>query len=138
SLRRVPAPSSPCSTRYCIISLSVSISDEMPGPWGVLMAGYTVTVPFVVSISDEMPGPWRLPHIDRLGGWLHGFNLRRDARPLATSYCGGCRSWLSLFQSQTRCQAPGDISFSKLESLGSSVSISDEMPGPWRPIAHAH
>src|SRR6266567_2199232 len=91
----------------------------------------------MISISDEMPGPWRpaaswvmrvmkcrfqsqtrcqAPGDPCIGYLLHAlliyFNLRRDARPLATS-----GNPLQLGQA-------GDI------------SISDEMPGPWRPSYH--
>src|SRR5579859_7973992 len=36
------------------------------------------------------------------------FNLGRDARPLATLTLPLAASWLTKFQSRTRCQAPGD------------------------------
>src|SRR5207247_1107805 len=39
-----------------------------------------------VSISTEMPGPWRLGRILPLYRWWIGFNLNRDARPLATLF----------------------------------------------------
>src|SRR6266487_2578923 len=105
----------------------------MPGPWrrrSVLNRTHCADI----SISDEMPGPWR--------PWSDVF-LTFDV-------------WS--FQSQTRCQAPGDhehdryaehdhkISISdemqapgdlNIRSLVVSardISISDEMPGPWRPL----
>src|SRR5436305_1169742 len=109
-----------------------------------------------VSISDEMPGPWRLQRerISDMG--LAGFNLRRDASPLATSNLqkitesrnrfkaqtrckapgastiGFVSCCIGLFQSQTRCQAPGDLYIHVEVMIGCNVSISDEMPGPWR------
>src|SRR2546421_620518 len=79
-----------------------------------------------------MPGPWRRPFWIRDGPAWYDFNLRRDASPLATS-CMTRTTSIScyfnlrpdarplptikvtqgssaevVFQSQTRCQAPGD------------------------------
>ncbi len=65
-------------------------------------------VEFLISISDEKPGPWRL----------------------ATGKVYDCNS--AAFQSQTRCQAPGDKVIEKYEKPKIEISISDEMPGPWR------
>src|SRR5947209_186291 len=64
--------------------VAVSISDEMPGPWRQEHRRYIQRRQGRVSISDEMPGPWRLCR--PLAEWagLESFNLRRDARPLAT------------------------------------------------------
>src|SRR6266480_2362311 len=39
---------------------------------------------------------------------------------------------MSRFQSQTRCQAPGDRALAHAHLLIDEISISDEMPGPWR------
>src|SRR6266567_1092960 len=87
----------------------------------------------VISISDEMPGPWR-PRTRPLCLTLpRDFNLRRDARPLATQLAAEPRRCLDEFQSQTRCQAPGDFSIAVAVALRFFISISDEMPGPWRP-----
>src|SRR6266496_3393537 len=85
-----------------------------------------------VSISTEMPGPWRLgyysSHMASFTGFnlnrdarplatntkvllrshLQCFNLNRDARPLATSPTSHCYIIGITFQSQPRCQAPGD------------------------------
>src|SRR6266567_2975946 len=61
-----------------------------------------------ISISDEMPGPWRQKSDVSSHLRLEYFNLRRYARPLATS-------------SRAR-----DVKASHI------ISISDEMPGPWR------
>ncbi len=85
------------------------------------------------------------------------FNLNRDARPLATSAQPSGRCNHEKFQSQPRCQAPGDSRGSTASTLPSEfqsqprcqapgdgdhwsrlltpsyVSISTEMPGPWRP-----
>src|SRR6266567_3348142 len=129
----------------------------MPGPWrpqhpfaGCLCARYfnlrREARPLATTIVNSVATPFM------------DFNLRRDARPLATSSsrntCEASRyisisdekpgPWrrLSLtqqpdgdtiFQSQTRCQAPGDAEIKSccLDSL--IISISDEMPGPWRP-----
>src|SRR6266567_2168374 len=62
----------------------------------------------LISISDEMPGPWRLHHAGLLVIHASYFNLRRDARPLATRAGREPRFEAVEFQSQTRCQAPGD------------------------------
>src|SRR6266581_4145972 len=37
------------------------------------------------------------------------------------------------FHSQTRCQAPGDCPSPFALKISLFISISDEMPGPWRP-----
>ncbi len=185
----------------------ISISDEMPGPWRPwsdvfltfdvwsFQSQTRCQAPgdhehdryaehdHKISISDEMPGPWRPQHpfagclcaryfnlrrdarplattiVNSVATPFMDFNLRRDARPLATSSsrntCEASRyisisdekpgPWrrLSLtqqpdgdtiFQSQTRSQAPGDAEIKSccLDSL--IISISDEMPGPWRPL----
>ncbi len=41
---------------------------------------------------------------------ISGFNLRREANPLATRYAPGLACLLALFQSQARSQSPGDAS----------------------------
>src|SRR5881396_3298475 len=85
-----------------------------------------------VSISTEMPGPWRPNTIIYPSNAGDSFNLNRDARPLATQKSVSCQveivcfnlnrdarplaTNLSMwrysirlkFQSQPRCQAPGD------------------------------
>src|SRR5947209_16713410 len=79
-----------------------------------------------------MPGPWRLnTRFDDVNIPVC-FNLRRDARPLATKRLKAIGYGLIMFQSQTRCQAPGDGRHSGRERTVWEVSISDEMPGPWR------
>src|SRR5947207_15970439 len=85
-----------------------------------------------------MPGPWRPCFC-----WLAlrqtiRFNLRRDARPLATLPVGRRPVSIELFQSQTRCQAPGDTTTNALSVVGCQVSISDEMPGPGRDASTAN
>src|SRR5439155_234713 len=110
-----------------------------------------------------MPGPWRPFHRKNRDMVTWCFNLRRDARPLATRYPpkhGNASVEVSIsdempgpwrlsqihdlldseprFQSQTRCQAPGDFSDHSLPVLSTQVSISDEMPGPWRLVALQH
>src|SRR6266487_6665159 len=81
-----------------------------------------------------MPGPWRLgyysSHMASFTGFnlnrdarplatntkvllrshLQCFNLNRDARPLATKSFGSYGALFCAFQSQPRCQAPGDPS----------------------------
>src|SRR6266699_1292391 len=58
-----------------------------------------------------MPGPWRLARNGLFVLCNDNFNLRRDARPLAT------------------------IAAQHGLDLIIVISISDEMPGPWRPYA---
>src|SRR6266566_609858 len=113
------------------MKLYISISDEKPGPWrprclpGLRIAGR-------ISISDEKPGPWRLDRARHNRVEVANFNLRREARPLATS-CGLLYPALvGLFQSQTRSQAPGDAYPRRAEPFSIAISISDEKPGPWR------
>src|SRR6266496_976732 len=104
-----------------------------------------------------MPGPWRRLITYLVRASCVGFNLNRDARPLATQDSMSRRPENSMFQSQPRCQAPGDLSDSSgnpvafvgfnlnrdarpLATLDKFidgvvwlwVSISTEMPGPWR------
>ena len=79
-----------------------------------------------------MPGPWRLLIAVVVGHGSLCFNLRRDARPLATSVSVSWRVEVQAFQSQTRCQAPGDSLAALSACRIGLVSISDEMPGPWR------
>src|SRR6266571_1980704 len=61
-----------------------------------------------VSISSEMPAPWRLIPVTAPPGATRGFNLKRDASPVATSH------------------------IDYLLNVYSDVSISSEMPAPWR------
>jgi len=141
----------------CLFLLrGISISDEMPGPWR-LINPCRPCGGIIISISDEMPGPWRrvtLPfHPLRYSPFQSQtrcqapgdisfarsvaalkcyFNLRRDARPLATGIWVSCHEYHEEFQSQTRCQAPGDLHDQSVSPRRRSISISDEMPGPWR------
>src|SRR5205809_1502540 len=55
-----------------------------------------------------MPGPWRHEEMEPGPDVQYGF------------------------QSQPRCQAPGDLRWYQVEALHRRVSISTEMPGPWR------
>ena len=69
-----------------------------------------------VSISSEMPGPWRRIRVPLLCTYHQCFNLKRDARPLATGYHEGVALWvLSCFNLKARCQAPGDSERSSLK-----------------------
>src|SRR6266487_75435 len=103
-----------------------------------------------------MPGPWRPPMPGMRAVVTIGFNLNRDARPLATGllffpygffygfqsqprcqapgdeYKGFVTVAFAVFQSQPRCQAPGDLPYLTLLYHRDNVSISTEMPGPWR------
>ena len=109
-----------------------------------------------VSISSEMPGPWRPLSLSMLANAYCSFNLKRDARPLATVSRMAMQRYAQFqsqarcqapgdhdaehrvdvaieeFQSQARCQAPGDVGIGRLVTLDIEVSISSEMPGPWR------
>src|SRR6266699_3258574 len=161
--------------------IGISISDEMPGPWRRNGTSHligrslifqsqtrcqapgdsaTIRLDFSgdsISISDEMPGPWRRSSRLSSSCARFYFNLRRDARPLATGSLAiaQVKVWLfqsqtrcqalgslsparielivPLFQSQTRCQAPGDHEHDRYAEHDHKISISDEMPGPWRP-----
>src|SRR6266699_3719498 len=62
----------------------------------------------MISISDEKPGPWRLLRIVITNNLSRYFNLRREARPLATTPTTPYPLAVLEFQSQTRSQAPGD------------------------------
>src|SRR6266496_4294910 len=112
--------------------VGVSISTEMPGPWRPLLfflmstqtvgfnlnrdarplathaTGTTIDHERQVSISTEMPGPWRLGLTKTEAYPSSCFNLNRDARPLATWFRKLLYEWSCQFQSQPRCQAPGD------------------------------
>src|SRR6266567_2952867 len=109
-----------------------------------------------------MPGPWRLVEPSGTHGGMFDFNLRRDARPLATDIlAAGARLvqdfnlrrdarplatnilkfallFQVVFQSQTRSQAPGDMRALISAGNRSRISISDEKPGPWRPLVSAN
>src|SRR6266702_473877 len=111
----------------------------------------------MVSISSEMPAPWRPLRQLRYHRLRVCFNLKRDASPVATWTQLGSSFALALFQSQARCQPRGDdehlgrcqrgaqrfnlkrdaspvataISESGL-AINSAVSISSEVPAPWR------
>src|SRR6266700_18718 len=81
----------------------------MPGPWR--LAEWQLPIPFKGNFNlrrDARPlATYKsVPSVRR----YHNFNLRRDARPLAT--CNPSVSSITIFL----------------------ISISDEMPGPWRHI----
>src|SRR6266566_598031 len=86
----------------------------------------------VISISDEMPGPWRPELVESHDLRQSNFNLRREARPLATPSFIPEHQFKRQFQSQTRSQAPGDSVLFAVALASFSISISDEKPGPWR------
>ena len=119
----------PGDARSCIAittSFHVSISSEMPGPWRRMKIWACCDMS--VSISSEMPGPWRrrasLHHRNE-----ESFNLKRDARPLATP---GIRRQSSAGFNLKRDARPLATYLIFSMSL-LVVSISSEMPGPWRP-----
>src|SRR2546428_11337813 len=103
----------------------------MPGPWRPCTT-FSHSPSNSISISTEMPGPWRQFSKFRLHDALVDFNLNRDARPLATFYSVLVGNLGHVFQSQPRCQAPGDVYDVCFREPASSISISTEMPGPWR------
>ncbi len=86
---------------------SISISDEKPGPWRRRHL-WRNRDRRLISISDEKPGPWRLSVGEVTAGFDTNFNLRREARPLATKDYSTVIQVVLPFQSQTRSQAPGD------------------------------
>ncbi len=63
---------------------------------------------------------------------MQGFNLKRDASPVATRYRMRPYGPPVLFQSQARCQPRGDQYQGYPGSFEQVVSISSEMPAPWR------
>ncbi len=63
---------------------------------------------------------------------MSGFNLRREANPLATSAFKCKALSLESFQSQARSQSPGDLSGKNKKGQSYEVSISGEKPIPWR------
>src|SRR6266699_1091626 len=65
-----------------------------------------------------MPGPWRPTESTAEGTDIRGFNLRRDARPLATYWTHKRVTDKQKFKSQTRCQAPGDHSINRVSTNG--------------------
>src|SRR5437016_994205 len=79
-----------------------------------------------------MPGPWRRNVLSVVKLSFTYFNLRRDAKPLATAALSAAPFFCCPFQSQTRCQAPGDGAQVPQVRRILHISISDEMPGPWR------
>ena len=141
----------------------VSISTEMPGPWRLLVtqARANVLVRFQsqprcqapgddsgalswiaqsvpVSISTEMPGPWRRTKSDSTLARLLSFNLNRDARPLATQMMSQCHHAGYRGFNLNRDARPLATSMqAHSEHRYLDVSISTEMPGPWR-LMHCH
>src|SRR6266568_907293 len=82
-----------------------------------------------------MPAPWRPQIREPEGSDNKGFNLKRDASPVATAESINVCSSFCLFQSQARCQPRGDSDMIGGQRSLQSVSISSEMPAPWR---HGH
>ncbi len=58
------------------------------------------------------------------------FNLKREASPLATKSFGGEIGMWQLFQSQARSQSPSDKEMWALRVITVHVSISSEKPVP--------
>src|SRR6266568_9032852 len=61
-----------------------------------------------VSISSEMPAPWRPEATTNTIEFTTGFNLKRDASPVATRWVDSSIEYDLKFQSQARCQPRGD------------------------------
>src|SRR6266568_4212857 len=79
-----------------------------------------------------MPAPWRLALVTVPMSMTSGFNLKRDASPVATIVTPGVALIALVFQSQARCQPRGDQGTTLSIPRNSIVSISSEMPAPWR------
>ena len=82
-----------------------------------------------VSISSEMPGPWRRTR----SCCIYVSTVFQSQARCQAPGDADMRLRISaniLFQSQARCQAPGDMP--DLAVGMHRVSISSEMPGPWR------
>ena len=110
----------------------VSISDEMPAPWRQ-EALSAMRDARGVSISDEMPAPWRLLKFqdEYKLKWL--FQSQMRCQPPGDAANGSAEtSRFYWFQSQMRCQPPGDLPHCAALPGSVLVSISDEMPAPWR------
>ncbi len=84
NLRREANPLATVLARLLAVpSHCVSISGEKPIPWRPYRA-FALGNCWYVSISGEKPIPWRLAHQVSLSTAVYGFNLRREANPLAT------------------------------------------------------
>src|SRR6266571_7781421 len=81
-----------------------------------------------------MPAPWRRAMSPCCGYLLVSFNLKRDASPVATAHLSPNGPYCTRFQSQARCQPRGDFDTSSTMKEEEEVSISSEMPAPWRQV----
>src|SRR6266516_8141349 len=79
-----------------------------------------------------MPGPWRPNSSAPCRPYQKCFNLNRDARPLASSEVSMKEYHKILFQSQPRCQAPGDT---KKWNLGLMSNMGFNLNRDARPLA---
>src|SRR6266496_2271708 len=106
---------------------------QAPGdtPWKPVSTPITY-----VSISTEMPGPWRLTALLPEHRFFQGFNLNRDARPLATNMISQQFGFFLVVSISTEMPGPWRQLIHTPGSQASPVSISTEMPGPWRRRAH--
>src|SRR6266567_4659496 len=100
SQTRSQAPGDSVLFAVALASFSISISDEKPGPW---RRRDFVTVPILPYIFQSQTRSQAPGDVDTNGwykrrGWY--FNLRREARPLATLYLRGQPEPTPLFQSQ--------------------------------------
>src|SRR6266487_1459186 len=90
------------------ISVNVSISTEMPGPWRHLMDRGLLIVLEEFQSQPRCQAPGDEKWAKRYAHSMCSFNLNRDARPLATMLWNISVGHTVVFQSQPRCQAPGD------------------------------
>ncbi len=133
SQTRCQAPFGTISAGRCLWSLSVSISDEMPGPFRHARRPANVSREYGFNLRRDARPLSACIGLTSPNKLRTRFNLRRDARPLSAydDLPGGDMPHAS-FQSQTRCQAPFGLRYSHCKMEVRWVSISDEMPGPFR------
>src|SRR6266705_2378287 len=86
----------------------VSISSEMPAPCRRQHRRAISKDRWKDYISSEMPVPWRPEATTSAIEFTTGFNLKRDASPVATRWVDSSIEYDLKFQSQARCQPRGD------------------------------
>src|SRR6266568_3163813 len=104
----------------------------MPAPWrpGVNGEWGFVLWKFQSQARCQPRGDLQMQGLQVLE--MISFNLKRDASPVATSERGVHCVRTDWFQSQARCQPRGDYKNTLDECQLHRVSISSEMPAPWR------
>ena len=105
----------------------------MPAPWRLRFRCVCVGI-VKVSISDEMPAPWRRYNDATIAAHIAGFQSQMRCQPPGDAPAEQADGRTDKFQSQMRCQPPGDPIRSPYSAPEDPVSISDEMPAPWRPL----